>query len=47
MKGGGGGSVCTAACGHALSTGHGRSRWPGIVDLNGGERERECMWLCF
>lgn len=29
--------MCTAACGHTLSTGHSHSRWPGIVELNLGE----------
>lgn len=31
--------MCTAACRHTLSTRHSRSRWPGIVELNLGERE--------
>lgn len=31
--------MCTAACRHTLSTGHSRSRWPGIVELNLGESE--------
>lgn len=33
--------MCTAACRHTLSTGHSHSRWPGIVELNGGGE-----WLC-
>ena len=31
--------MCTAACRHTLSTGHSHSRWPGIVELNGGESD--------
>jgi len=30
--------MCTAACRHALLVGHGSSRWPGIVELRGGEQ---------